>query len=737
MPTAPDDSAAVRTVSLARSTILLCVRWAVVSVILLAASVTGGAQSSPRYILVLTSFEQQFSPHNVFYSAFRAELTERSADPVQFIDVSLPPTSPTRRRASEPEATLEYLRTTFTIHRPHLIVSVGGVAALFVQQHRQQIFPDTPILFASVDQRFVHGTTLSTNEAAVAVSVDAAMLLENILTVRPKTRQVAVVIGASDLETAWRTSMTEAFKPFASRVSILWLHELSFTQMLARCSSLPPDSAILFAHLGVDVKGIPQVEERALPQLHDVANAPIFGVFGSQLGHGIVGGPLLDLNQLGKDASDVAERILRGDWPRGLTPPPQRLGAPMFDNVELERWNISEALLPPGSVVHFKPPTAWQRYRTEIVAAIVVAILETALLAGMVTLYIKRKRSERLRQESESRFRLLIDAAPVMIWTADAGKHATHFNRAWLEFTGRGIEQELGEGWIAGIHPDDLDGCLQEYWAACDRREPFRMEYRLRRADGQHRWVLHAGAPRLTSDGVFVGYAGSAVDITEHRLATATLSTLSRRLMQAQEEERRRIARELHDDVCQRVAALTMQIAQLMHRLPKDDETLRPAMSELSRKSKDLGTDIQALSHRLHSSKLQLLGLAGAAASFCRELAGQHDVTINFRHEDVPEQLSEETEVGLFRVMQEALMNAVKHSGVQNIDVGLRGNGGAVYLDVVDHGVGFMVDDARLYRGLGLVSMRERLNLLGGELFVKSQPGDGTTVTARVPHAQS
>ena len=355
----------------------------------------------------------------------------------------------------------------------------------------------------------------------------------------------------------------------------------------------------------------------------------------------------------------------------------------------------------------------------------------------MLALYLKRKRAERLRQESESRFRLLIDTAPVMIWTADAGRHATDFNRAWLEFTGRTMEQELGEGWIRGIHADDLDGCLQAYWTASDRREPFRIEYRLRRADGQYRWILHAGAPRLTSDGAFVGYTGSAVDITEHRLATATLSTLSRRLMQAQEEERRRIARELHDDVCQRVAALTMQIAQLMHRLPKDDENLRPSVAELSRKSKDLGTDIQALSHRLHSSKLQLLGLPGAAASFCRELAGQHDVRINFTHEDVPAELPEETGVGLFRVMQEALMNAVKHSGVQEIDVALHGNGSAVYLDVVDRGVGFTVDDARLYRGLGLVSMRERLNLLGGELLVKSRPGDGTTVTARVPHASA
>lgn len=729
----PHEPDSVRSMSAPRVAVRDLVRRAVLVTLFLAASVTVSSQDGPRYVLVLTSFEQQFSPHNAFNSVFRAELTERLSEPVQFIDVSLPPVSPTRRRPTEPEATLEYLRTTFAIHRPHLIMSVGGVAAQFLQEHRQQIFPDAPILFSSVDQRFMRSYSLSANEGAISVSIDVKLLLDNILQVRPNTRQVAVVIGASELEAAWRTSMAQAFKPFENRVKFLWLDDLSFADALKRCATLPPDSAILFAHLGVDAKGLPQVEERALTQIRATANAPIFGVFSTQLGHGIVGGPLLNLTQLGTSAADVAERVLHGESPRALTPPPLGLGPPRYDNAELERWNISDARLPPGSVVEFRPATAWQRYRTQIVAAAVIGVFETALLAGMLTLYLKRKRSERLRQESESRFHMLIDTAPVMIWTADAGRHATGFNRAWLEFTGRSLEQEIGNGWISGIHPDDVEGCQRAYSTACDRREPFRIEYRLRRGDGEYRWVLHAGAPRLTSDGVVVGYTGSAVDITEHRLATATLSTLSRRLMQAQEEERRRIARELHDDVCQRVAALTMQIAQLNHRLPKDDESLRPSVSELSRASKELGTDIQALSHRLHSSRLQILGLAGAAASLCRELSGQHDVRINFRHQELPAQLPEETGIGLFRVMQEALMNAVKHSGVQEIDVALHGNGAAVYLDVTDRGVGFTVDELGLYRGLGLVSMRERLNLLGGELFVKSQPGGGTTISARVP----
>ena len=701
-------------------------------VLLAAVPTVTRAQSTPRYILVLTSFEQQFSPHNVFNAAFRAELTQRSSEPIQFIDVALPPTSPVRSRR-EPAATLEYLRTTFAIHQPDLVVTVGGLAAMFVQQHRDSLFPKAPILFASVDQRFVQNNALRENETAVPVSIDTRMIIENILQVLPNTKTLAIVIGASQLEAAWRADLARTFAPYAKRVKLLWFHELSFAEMLKQAASLPPDTAILLAHLGVDAHGIPQVEERGLAQLRAVANAPIFGVFQSQLGQGIVGGPVIDVNVVGITTAEIATRILNGESPRGLMPPPQKLGAPAYDSKELERWNIAESRLPPGSTVHFRAPSAWERYRTQIVTALSIGVVETALLAAMVTLYVKRRRSERLREESESRFSLLADTAPVMIWTADASGNATDVNRAWLDFTGREKPQELGNGWTQSIHPDDRSGCLETCRNAIARRDPFRVEYRLRRADGEYRWILQAGAPRFTTDNVCVGYTGSAVDITEHRLAAATLATLSRRLIQAQEQERTRIARELHDDVCQRLAAFSMQLAQLMQHLPKDDGHGRRAVAELSRKSKDLSNDIQALSHRLHSSRLQLLGLAGASSSFCRELSARHGITVNFTHQDVPAQLPEETSVGLFRVMQEALMNGLKHSGAQTFDVRLNGNNGSLHLDVVDRGVGFIADDPDNHNGLGLVSMRERLNLIGGELFVRSHPGQGTTVSARVP----
>jgi PAS domain S-box-containing protein len=689
---------------------------------------SSAAQRQPRYVLVLSSFEQQFSPHNVFNGTFRAELARHSPEPVQFVDVSLPSTS----RALQAEATLDYLRTTFAKQPPALIVSVGGVAARFAQEHRQQIFPGTPMLFSSVDQRFVQNSTFGPEDAAASVAIDEATLIENILNVLPHTSTIAVVMGASELEVAWHADLERAFQPFTDRVTFIWFNDLSFDQMLERSASLPPHSAILFAHLAIDAHGVAQVEERALPELRAVANAPIFGVYTSQIGQGIVGGPLLAVDDLGRSAAHAASRILAGESPAAVTPLPQLLTTPVFDATELERWKISENRLPAGSVVLLRPPTAWQRYRTPIIAIVSIGLVQSVLIGALLVLRVKRRRAERLQQESEQRFRVLADTAPVMIWLSGKDKRCTDFNRAWLEFTGRTIEQERGDGWVEGVHKDDVGRCVDAYTSAFDRREPFQMEYRLRRHDGEYRWILDSGAPRFTPDGVFVGYTGSAVDVTEHKLAREALSNLSQKLMQAHEEERTRIARELHDDVCQQVAAIRIELEGLVDRLPSDERTLIETLSDLSRQALHVGADLQALSHRLHSSKLQVLGLKEAAAAFCREFGDRHKVTIRFRQDAVPPQLPEEIKVGLFRVMQEALMNAVKHSGVREFDVGVYADGDDLHLDVVDHGVGFAPESTVDKHGLGLVSMRERLSLIGGQLHVLSRPGEGTTIRACV-----
>jgi signal transduction histidine kinase len=272
---------------------------------------------------------------------------------------------------------------------------------------------------------------------------------------------------------------------------------------------------------------------------------------------------------------------------------------------------------------------------------------------------------------------------------------------------------------------------VEVYAAAFDRRVPFELEYRLRRRDAEYRWIFDQGVPRFHADGAFAGYIGSGFDVTERKLAEEALSMVSRRLIEAQEEERTRLARELHDDITQRLILVSMGLDRLKHG-SAGAAGLREEIGAASRQIGDLIQDLQALSHRLHSSTLDLLGLRRAAASLCAELSDAHDLTIDFHAENVTDRLPQERSLCLFRVLQEALQNAIKHSGSRQVQVSLRGGAREIDLTIVDGGAGFDHQAVRA-RGLGLTSMMERLKLVDGELSINSKPGGGTTVRARVP----
>jgi len=356
---------------------------------------------------------------------------------------------------------------------------------------------------------------------------------------------------------------------------------------------------------------------------------------------------------------------------------------------------------------------------------------------GIVADITDRKQAEEAQRESEQRFRLVANSAPMLIWMADTHRLCTYFNHSWLAFTGRPIELELGNGWAEGVHPDDLQWCLETYVRSFDAREKFTMEYRRRRHDGEYRWILDLGVPRFNQDGTFAGYIGSCMDVTDRKLAEETLSGVNSRLIEAQERERARISRELHDDISQRLAMLTIELEQLGQKffdLPPD---LLHRVARLRNLSGDLASDVQSLSHELHSSKLEYLGITTAMRAFCHEFSNQQNVEVVFDHDDIPRTLPQDISLCLFRVSQEALQNAVKHSGVRHFNVELRCAPDAIQLTVHDSGSGFDREGALKTKGLGLVSMAERVKLVGGRFSIDSQPHRGTTIRARVPFSKA
>jgi PAS domain S-box-containing protein len=345
-----------------------------------------------------------------------------------------------------------------------------------------------------------------------------------------------------------------------------------------------------------------------------------------------------------------------------------------------------------------------------------------------------RKRAEEELKKSEKRFRLMADSAPMLIWLSGPDTLATDFNKTWLEFTGRTIQQELGEGWVSNLHPDDLHRHLKTYADAFDKKQKFTSEYRLRRHDGQYRWMLDQSVPRFLEDGAFAGYVGYCLDISDQKETRAARLELSGRLIHAQEAERERVARELHDNINQRLALLANGIQECEQATSANgDPSKKKQLQELWQLTNDVATDIQLMSHQLHPSKLHFLGLAAAVRDLCHELARQHKIEIECTVRDLPQDLEENVSLSLFRTVQESLNNVVKHSHARHAKVELTRETTVIQLRVSDDGIGFNPEQSRNRHGLGLVSMRERLRSVGGEFSIWSKPSLGSQVKGTVP----
>ena len=467
----------------------------------------------PKRVLLVHSFGSAAPPFSVHSTAFERALVERMHGKVDLDEVSLD-----MARYSDPEmqeAIVEYLQKRETKWRPDLVVPIGSPAGVFVAKYRDKLFPDVPILYTSLDQRLLLPGALEKNAAYIGQVFDVPALIEDMLRVAPATKNIAVVIGSSPLEKYWKEAFGKAAEPYAGRIAFTYYGDLSFDQMLGRVAMLPPNSYIFLLLLLRDSAGITPNADEALKRLHDVANAPINSIFEHQLGLGIVGGRLYQGELIGREAADMAARILDGEpassfSPRLIDPLP-----PRYDWRELERWKIDEKKLPPRSTILFRPPTAWEQHRDWIIGGASVVLLEALLIAALLANLIKRRRAERWLTESEERFRAMADAAPVLMWVTGPDKLCTFLNWSWLKFTGRNLDQEIGIGWVESVHPEDRKRCLETFATAFDRREDFVMQYRLRRHDGEYRTITDNGLPRYDVQDKFLGYIGACVDITD------------------------------------------------------------------------------------------------------------------------------------------------------------------------------------------------------------------------------
>ena len=696
-------------------------------------SVSGFAADGPaaepqRAVLALYGSRPDL-PSNVIVDEIIRSTLERELGPrldfyAEFLDTA---------RWPEGEAQVavhEFIRRKYAQRKLSVIIAVARPAINFMRIYGDELFPGVPIVAygdSDVLRDWEPGRPITGSLAKIELSAT----VELILRLQPGTREILVISGASDSD-RWRQSdARRQLDRLEKRVKLTYMDAGSVQDFVRTVARVPDGTVIFFLTMYQDSAGNKLLSHEVLARIAKEARVPVYNQTATHVGLGIVGGVVFDPEILGRETAQLTLRLLRGERVQDLPIQESKSIVPMVDWRQLRRWKLDEKRLPAGTVVRFREPSAWESYKGYMIGGVVLILAETLLIFGLVWQKARAKRAETQLRESEGRFRLVANTAPVMIWTAGTDRNCSYVNKTWLDFTGRPLEAELGDGWVEGVHPDDSNRCLQTYTEAFNRRESFEMHYRVRRRDGEYRWVLGYGVPRFNPDGTFAGYIGSCVDITERKHAEESLATIGRRLIEAHEAERTWIGRELHDDINQRLALLAIELDRSsQHALTNElTELVRHARARIT----EIAEDVQGLSHRLHSSKLDYLGLATAAKSLCRELSEKTKVEIVFEHAGIPHTLSKEVSLCLFRVLQEGLQNAVKHSGVRSFTVDLQGTEESIELTVADFGNGFAEQEACTGHGLGLISMRERLQLVHGELSVKSQPGAGTTIRARVP----
>jgi PAS domain S-box-containing protein len=689
------------------------------------------AAASPKRILALYWYNKDFPSNPAFDRSVQAALKSAPAGSIEYYTEYLE--SDRFPGENQSEALRDYLRQKYANRSIDVVVAVSDVPLDFLLKYRDSLFTKTPIVFVAIKPP-------ATNEPSgpgltgIILGGGYRKTLDLALRLHPGTKQVFIISGTLNHDKTYETLCREEFQGLDRGISINYFTDLSLDELIFETKRLPEKSLVLYIWQQLQNEGRLLESVDILAAIAPSTTAPIYGVANWQVGRGVVGGYLRTFETEGTRAGEIAVRIANGARAQDI-PVESAKKAPIFDWGQLHRWGLKESALPPGSVVLYREPTLWERNRNYILAGLGVILAQTFLIAGLLWQRTRRRKAELKLGKSEEKFSKAFRQSPFAITIVSVRDGCyIDVNETFETQTGWKRDEIIGRtpGEInLWVNPDQRTTFVRELVEKGNIRD---LEVLLRRKDGEIRTSL--GSAELIEVNGEPCALSVIADVTERKLAEEAISGFSRRLIEAQETERARIARELHDDINQRLAMVAVGLKTLRRDLADSDQKTSRRIEEATAQLSELESDIQALSHRLHSSKLEYLGIEAAASSFCREVSERNNVKVDFRCEGIPEDLSSEVSLCLFRVLQEAVHNAVKYSGVEKFEVSLTGREHDIQLRVHDSGAGFDAMLASIGHGLGLISMKERLRFVGGELSIDSKPGHGTTVLARVPRVE-
>jgi PAS domain S-box-containing protein len=717
---------------------------------------------APKRVLVLKWDNREHPANQNYDQPFRAALRASAPGDIEcyfeYLDTTNFP--------GEGQSLLlrDYLRQKYADHKIDVLVTTTSPALNFLLQQRAVLFPQTPIVFAN--ERPVP-TKVASKASATGIVYDNTYrkTVELALALHPGAKHLFVISGTLETIEGFESVARAALKGYENELAITYLTDLSLKDLKTRLERLPDRSIVLYIWQQVrDSRGNLLETSDVLAMIAQWSKAPIYGMSPVTVGLGVVGGYVWTNESRDEKLAELTRRVANGT--RAVDIPIENAPAlPMFDWRQLQRWRIPEERLPPGSIIRFRKPTMWQQFKWRIIAAVAAFTLQLLLIGALL---VERRRAharaaalvraQRVLRESEERFRNMANTASVMIVVAGPDGQATFFNNGWLNFTGRTMEQELGSGWVEGVHPEDAHACLAEMSASYAKRSQCHVEYRLRRSDGEYRFVMCSGIPRFEADGAFAGYIASLVDITDvkrsHEQALASQKLESLGVLAAG------IAHDFNNLLSGIMASSELQIHDLAEASPARETLER--ISSIASRGTEIVRELMIYAHQesptfeevdlgeLVREMLQLL-----TVSISKSVALKIDLpgTVPLIHAN-PAQIRQ--------VVMNLIINASDALEEQNgaISLTLRqvetpdtgidscgrtpSTGSWLRLEVRDSGCG-MTDEilARIFdpffttkgmgRGLGLAAVRGIVDSHGGTIRVASRPGEGTKFEILLP----
>lgn len=511
----------------------------------------------------------------------------------------------------------DFLRQKYAGKKIDVIITVYEEALLFMISGGRQIFHGVPIVASELTKeaarrlesspwrRFVTGTAAGDN---------VTDLLKTVLRMKPHTKRFALIAGTSPGDIYSKRIFQEGLKPYEGKFDLIDLTTLPMAGILSRVGSLPADTVILYSSMFVDAAGNKYVPRDALSHIAQRANMPIFGLYDSYLGHGIVGGRMVSFELHGKETAALAIRVMRGESPEAIPFGGEKAYVHRYDWLELKRWNIPESTIPAEGDILYKQFSTWEEHRWSIVGVFLLIVVEGVLIFGLVINLRNRHKAE-----------------------------------------------------------------------------------------------------------------GSLIKSKQE------LQNLTTRIIDAQEKELSHLARELHDDLTQRLAGLAIDAGIIEQRLKSLQVPAVQELNDMKMKLIEVSEDVHNISRQLHPTILDDLGLVEAVKSECGVFSRRTGIALSFAPDNMPQALPKDVSLCLYRVIQEVLKNIEKHAKTTQAQISMQGFSNSIRLLIQDAGAGFDPHAMKNKAGLGLSSIKERVGFFNGKISVKSEPGRGTEIEVFVP----